>query len=243
MMNTEEILPEHSLFSSELSHFARRFMIDTAAETERLCELRRHKVFFGDLFRPTRRVLFGKIEDSVSAFSAEPTESPIVFLPQMRRLPKTDNGSSSFFVGAIAGQIPTLQSLLAAAAMGFDGVCLEVGDGDKALLQYLTEVCREVKLSPIWMVRTAEELARVLETDAPYVGLFFENRPPQSQSESPIFSVPFDPCVDLKIRKSIPSEVVTLCLFSANGPDSESFLHRIAGQRFDAYVDVSLGQC
>jgi hypothetical protein len=125
--------------------------------------------------------------------------------------------------------------------MGFDGVCIEVGDGDRALLQYLTEVCREVKLSPIWMVRTAAELARVLETDAPYVGLFYENRPPQSQSGA--FSVPFEPCVNLDIRKSIPSEVVTLCLFSANGPDAESFLHRIAGQRFDAYVDVSLGQC
>jgi hypothetical protein len=241
MMNTEEILPEQSLFSSELSHFARRVMVDTAAEAERLCELRSQTVFFGDLFRPVRRVLFGKIEESGNGFSAELSDSPIVFLPQMRKLPKTDNGSSSFFLGAIAGQIPTLQSLLAAAAMGFDGVCIEVGDGDKALLQYLTEVCREVKLSPIWMVRTAAELARVLETDSPYVGLFFENRPPQSQSAA--FTVPFDPCVNLDIRKSIPSEVITLCLFSANGPDSESFLHRIAGQRFDAYVDVSLGQC
>jgi hypothetical protein len=241
MMNTEEILSEHSLFSSELSHFARRVMIDTAAEAERLCELRSQRLFFGDLFRPVRRVLFGKVADSGNAYSAEASDSPIVFLSQMRRLPKTDDGSSSFFVGAIAGQIPTVQSLLAAAAMGFDGVCIEIGDADKALLQYLTEVCREVKLSPIWMVRTAAELARVLETDAPYVGLFFENRPPQSQSES--FAVPFDPCVNLDIRKSIPSEVITLCLFSANGPDSESFLHRVAGQRFDAYVDVSLGQC
>ena len=241
MMSTEEILSDHSLFSSELSHFARRVMVNTAAEAERLCELRSQRVFFGDLFRPERRVLFGKIDESGSDSAAEPSDSPILFLPQMRALPRLGNESRPFLVGALAGQLPTVQSLLAAASMGVDGVCIEVGDGDKALLQYLTEVGREVKLSPIWMVRTAAELARVLETDAPYVGLFFENRPPQSQSEA--FAVPFDPCVDLNIRKTIPSEVITLCLFSANGPDSESFLHRIAGQRFDAYVDVSFGKC
>jgi hypothetical protein len=92
MMGTEEIQSDHSIFSAELAHFARRAMIDTAAEAERLCELRRHKVFFGDLFRPVRRVLFGKLDECVLDSSAEPADSPIVFVPQMQTLPRTFSG-------------------------------------------------------------------------------------------------------------------------------------------------------
>lgn len=239
MMRSEENAIEHSVFSSELFHFARRAMLDSAAETERLAALRSSKIFFGDLFRPVRQVLFGKFEDGRDGFFEEVSDNPIIFAPQAREVPAAAKRGAGFVLGAMAGKTPSLESILNAAALGFDGVCLEIGEGDRALLQYLTEVCREVKLSPIWMVKCFAELARVLETDAPYVGLFFENRPPQDPES---FLVPFDPCIDVSIRKSIPGEVITLCLYAANGPDSESFLHRIAGQRFDAYVDVSFAQ-
>lgn len=69
------------------------------------------------------------------------------------------------------GFLGTEFDVLESVVMGFRGVFLWARGRDVFTLQLLTEVCRDFKMCLIWMVESEDSLARVLETDAPFVCL------------------------------------------------------------------------
>jgi hypothetical protein len=68
--------------------------------------------------------------------------------------------------GFLSSEFDVLES----AAFGFHGVTIHARHLDHFQIQYLTELCRDFKMSAVVVVDSEATLARVLETDAPYLG-------------------------------------------------------------------------
>jgi hypothetical protein len=87
------------------------------------------------------------------------------------------------FLAAVPSKIPCIRTgflstefdVWESIALGFNGLCVHARVLDLYEIQLLTEICRDYKTSLIAIADSRETLARVLESDCPYVGLWGYN--------------------------------------------------------------------
>lgn len=118
--------------------------------------------------------------------------------------------------GFLSSEFDVLES----AAFGFHGVTLHARHLDHFQIQYLTELCRDYKMSAVVIADSEATLGRVLETDAPYLGVWGYGARDLMRD----FSV-FD-----KLSCRLPSTCVPFA-FYPNVADSDRELLRVLGFR------------
>lgn len=65
--------------------------------------------------------------------------------------------------------------IIESALLGYRGIVFFALRLDVYLLQYLTELCRDFKMSCVLVAESEESLDRILQTDCPYIGLWGRN--------------------------------------------------------------------
>lgn len=123
---------------------------------------------------------------------------------------------------------PEVARLVAAARMGWASVATFSGGLDAAGVQYFTEWCRELQLSIIWLVADERELAALLKSDAPYVGLLV------SEAADGAAAVR---CA-VRLRSRVPPECVTICFFEV---ETRALQEQLGALKCSAYVDIGGG--
>ena len=84
-------------------------------------------------------------------------------------LPRAKYGNQVFLLrnGFFQSEFDVLES----AALGYDGICIHAQGLDHYEIQYLTELCRDFRLSLVVWVDSEETVDTALQTDAPYLGI------------------------------------------------------------------------
>jgi hypothetical protein len=83
------------------------------------------------------------------------------------------------------GFLSTEFDVLETVALGFQGLCIHARVLDVYEIQLLTEICRDFRITLVAIADSQETLARVLESDCPYAGLWGYD----SKSFAPNFSI------------------------------------------------------
>lgn len=123
---------------------------------------------------------------------------------------------------------PETAGLVAAARRGWASVATFPEGVDGAGVQYFTEWCRELRLSIIWLVADEQELAAVLKSDAPYVGLLVSEAADGSASLRRA----------VRLRSLVPSDCVAICFFELETP---ALRDQLAALKCAAYVELRGG--
>jgi hypothetical protein len=106
-----------------------------------------------------------------------------LFLPPEQGLFTLDDESANawrdFLTGNVAhrhclrtGFLSTEFDVLESVVLGFQGLCVQARLLDVYEIQLLTEICRDFRITMVAIADSPETLARVLESDCPYVGLW-----------------------------------------------------------------------
>lgn len=70
------------------------------------------------------------------------------------------------------GFLTTEFDVLETAALGFHGLCVHARMLDVYEIQLLTEICRDFRMTLVAIADSPQAVARVLESDCPYIGLW-----------------------------------------------------------------------
>jgi hypothetical protein len=125
------------------------------------------------------------------------------------------NGLSSTQICLRTGFLSTEFDVLETVALGFQGLCVHARVLDVYEIQLLTEICRDYRITLVAIADSQEALARVLESDCPYAGLWGYD----SKSFAPSFSLVS------KLSSKVPSTCYRMAFLPSEPEPQWDVLH------------------
>ena len=195
-------------------------------QLDALVELRKEKIFFGELFKPERKVLYGaesSLFDAEGVHAAGAGKMALALCREMGCL--NENVALRSLYSVLLCDFPDLRTLFELAAAGFDACLCSPESLDLSGIQYFTEWCRELRVSLIWLLKAETDVQKIIESDAPYVSFVFDEF---KQDENAFAHL-------LRLRRSLSQEFIATCIYRSK---TEAHLLRIARAGFDCYIEI-----
>jgi hypothetical protein len=224
-----------SPFAALLGRAASAETADISSLAEGIQDKRQTRPFLGAWLERLSQIPIGRpwtLGDD-SGFAAT---DPKLWLSHHGHLDVTPK-AQDFHLALVTSEIGLEEALCHLAFLGFDGACCPVAQADQAEIQYLTELGRELRFSPIWMIESERDLKTVLGTDAPYFGFVASGI--RRKLGRAMTSFPYSPSDWTKLCRMLPDTVRALCFFEVPDSDADSFMYRLADGGFHAFVDVT----